>query len=1848
MMKLWCYSCVILLLPALCWSQNEPGYFITAPDVVRVGVSETVLVSLRNTGANAIPIKLLLQSFPSKDVTYAEATVAVEANQPQTASLKIDPSDVPAVDHGVKQYVYLVAKSESEVFEFEEETVILMSYKAGYVFIQTDKPIYTPDHDVKIRLVSLNQEMRPSDSPIRVEIRNPQDVIVKLVESVKSLTGFITQTFHFPSHPLFGNWSVVAYYGHKHQHNTTVQFLVKEYVLPTFSVTIATVENYILPGTTELLTDIRAKYKFGEPVKGSYHVEYSVLLPSGEMRTLNIPQAGELNSHGHAVSLLRTAELQLDWFNAYVGSRLLIQAYITEDSSGTTETANNTQVLFVNSPYVIRYDHTAKYFKKDLPFEVKATIFEANGQLASQIPVNIIASATTGSGQVPLAGEEKNGIPEANMKIANHFGQVKFRLNVPADTTQINMTLQTSNANIGDIYNARTSFIVNPQQSPSGSSYLLARIRSNSIEVGNRVDIDLQKTGDNSESTFHVLIISRGQIVAHKSETSANKNVVMSLDVTFDMVPHARLVAYFIDSQNHVIADSLWFDVVDSCGDNEVRFVQDYPVNQKFKPGERLDLNVEGVPGTKVGLLAVDSAVYMLQDFDKLTGDKMFKTMEAYDLGCGYGGGLNVPSMFKDSGVTVITNADLLIPLREDESCVESSRRKRKAIRDVTVSEYNDQILQAFCDLGKRQPSGSTTCLERRDERARMHSLQLNDPKIQAFYNCCKEAFEDENEPNRGRIAGGSGNAVQDLPHPSTQTDTHVRSFFPETWIFDELEIGPFGFETFTTNTPDSITTWIIQAVGVSSTHGMCVADATRLRVQPDFFILVHLPYSVVRLEQVEIVATIFNYHSQNLSVRVFLRGVDGVCSESAPGEYSQPRDFNIRSRDSVTVKYNIVPLKIGEFPVEIFVTSRIGNDAVTKILKVMPEGVKRERTIPVQLDPAGTRRQLDAARSQQGRSGGNTVINYFQHDQYRNIDEARQLDHINLDMPPGFVPNSHSISVNVIGNLLGSAITTVIEGLDSLLEMPRGCGEQTMLYMAPNVYILKYLKETDQLTPQVESVVYRYIEEGITRQLSHRREDGSFAIWGDNLNYPSSTWLTAFVNKVFCQAKEFFDNELFIDPKITCKAVEWLITNATAPDGSFVEIYKVHHMEMTGGLAGTATMTAFVLISLLECDCKNVYNYQDAITNARTYLENAVVDLERPYELAVVTYALALSGGSNVQEALRRMKEVSTFDPERSIRYWEPDASSLDPNNIPYWYEFRPSAITVETTSYALLAVLQVGELSYAHPIVNWLTEQRNYNGGFVSTQDTVVALQALSEYAALTSVDEVALECVMTNDVDAAYRETLSIHSGNLLVQQTFKVSLSMPHCESEYAALTSVDEVALECVMTNDVDAAYRETLSIHSGNLLVQQTFKGPESGKLIVETTGRGVGHLAVQVKYHSVDDQGERSPFELEINARESRSDSGRMGTDNTLYVEQEDIRSRVGHTASRSRIGRTRRDARSRVGVEAEDVPLVDDTANTATEDADRGRTDTIPVEDRGRSKGDFVADVDVCARYTGNGVTNMAIIDVGLYSGFKPIKSSLDKILTTPNTLVRRYEITDRSVIFYVDEIPRHESVCVPFTIIREYVVGKIQPVAVKVYDYYAPDKECVKFYHPTAQSELLATVCEGSTCHCAAGNCPKRACTANECSTSYLDVISKICSSSDTFAYKVSYGNRKSNGAGFDVYTLNIDSVLKIGNDFALEESFRANPSASVARQFWKSKNCQELQIGSKRHYLVIGRGGLKVQDERGEDSYQYIIDDTYVFEDWPFGNRATKSRYARQVDKLQRLQTQMESPGGGCLT
>lgn len=71
-------------------------------------------------------------------------------------------------------------------------------------------------------------------------------------------------------------------------------------------------------------------------------------------------------------------------------------------------------------------------------------------------------------------------------------------------------------------------------------------------------------------------------------------------------------------------------------------------------------------------------------------------------------------------------------------------------------------------------------------------------------------------------------------------------------------------------------------------------------------------------------------------------------------------------------------------------------------------------------------------------------------------------------------------VFMSTSGNLIGPAVTTLISGgLENLLRMPMGCGEQTMMFLAPNVYVMQYLTKTKQVTADIESRAYGMIQSG-------------------------------------------------------------------------------------------------------------------------------------------------------------------------------------------------------------------------------------------------------------------------------------------------------------------------------------------------------------------------------------------------------------------------------------------------------------------------------------------------------------------------------------------------------------------------------------------------------------------------------------------------------------------------------------------------------------------------------------------------------------------------------------------------
>ncbi|KAI0227872.1 Alpha-2-macroglobulin-like protein 1 [Lamellibrachia satsuma] len=301
------------------------------------------------------------------------------------------------------------------------------------------------------------------------------------------------------------------------------------------------------------------------------------------------------------------------------------------------------------------------------------------------------------------------------------------------------------------------------------------------------------------------------------------------------------------------------------------------------------------------------------------------------------------------------------------------------------------------------------------------------------------------------------------------------------------------------------------------------------------------------------------------------------------------------------------------------------------------------------------------------------------------------------------------------------------LSGLDKLLKMPTGCGEQTMILFAPNIYVLRYLTSTSQVTSgsPIKTKAIEYMKRGYQRELTFRHDDGSYSAFGKRDN-SGSMWLTAFVVKSFAQARQF----VFIDFAQLTTSIGW-IRFKQLENGCFPQVGRVLHNDMKGGQSGAAgSLTAFVLLSMLEAGTP----VEDiAVRQAVKCLDSQTISDVYTLSLLAYTYTLMDRNGRRRRVVMDILEQLTISND--GMKHWSTQSGRSDG---PTLAGGEPqSSADIEVTAYILLAYITRGLASEvvpdAMPIVRWLSKQRNAYGGFSSTQDTVVALQALSKYADL-----------------------------------------------------------------------------------------------------------------------------------------------------------------------------------------------------------------------------------------------------------------------------------------------------------------------------------------------------------------------------------------------------------------------------------------------------------------------------------------------------------------------------------
>nr|BAK64112.1 thioester-containing protein [Hasarius adansoni] len=547
-----------------------------------------------------------------------------------------------------------------------------------------------------------------------------------------------------------------------------------------------------------------------------------------------------------------------------------------------------------------------------------------------------------------------------------------------------------------------------------------------------------------------------------------------------------------------------------------------------------------------------------------------------------------------------------------------------------------------------------------------------------------------------------------------------VRKHFPETWIWDLSPAGPDGKMLLSKKAPDTITSWIISAFAVDPVTGLGIApDTTKVTVFRPFFVKLNLPYAIIRSESLYVEVIVFNYMKKTMKADVTLENRKGEFEfASTSNEVSVPKEMtktvDVPAQDGVAVKFLITPKKLGYIDLKVTAQAENVGDAIVKKLLVKPEGSPQffNKALLVDLrDPSS-----------------------------KKIDQT-----VKINVPGDAVPGSTSVMLSAIGDLLGPTVNN----LDKLLRMPQGCGEQNMLNFVPNIVISKYLKRVNRLTPAIEKRSLHFMESGYQRELTYRRNDGSFSAFG-NSDKNGSTWLTAFVVRSFHQAKEFME----IDEDIMSNSLEWLAKQQRA-DGSFGEPGEVHHKAMQGGSGSKSALTAYVLLAFLENQAQKTFGQE--MDKASKYLSKELKNSKDPYFVSIVTYAFHLSEHSEKDLALQKLLSLSTRGVD-TIHWQRKKDNSVDSY-------YTPQSQDVEMTAYALLTYSLRGDVAGSLPILRWLISRQNENGGYSSTQDTVVGIQALASLAFRLASTSISLN-VSYSTVDTS--NVLAINSENAMILQ------------------------------------------------------------------------------------------------------------------------------------------------------------------------------------------------------------------------------------------------------------------------------------------------------------------------------------------------------------------------------------------------------------------------------------------------------------------------------------------------
>ncbi|PCJ23036.1 MAG: hypothetical protein COA97_12400 [Flavobacteriales bacterium] len=328
-------------------------------------------------------------------------------------------------------------------------------------------------------------------------------------------------------------------------------------------------------------------------------------------------------------------------------------------------------------------------------------------------------------------------------------------------------------------------------------------------------------------------------------------------------------------------------------------------------------------------------------------------------------------------------------------------------------------------------------------------------------------------------------------------------------------------------------------------------------------------------------------------------------------------------------------------------------------------------------------------------------------------------------DVVNGSITASLTAFPNVVNDLMS--------GIESIFREPSGCFEQTSMSNYPNIMALNYMKTTGFDDAKLLASIDSKLDRGYKKLTSYETKSKGYEWFGSS---PGHEALTAYGLMQFNDMKDVYAD---VSNDMVDRTAKWIMGRRDGKGG-----FKKNPRALDQfGRASAEVTNGYIVYALSEAGYKNDVKKEFEASY------KAAIGSKDGYQLAMMANTLHNFSDKRAEGVMKQLmalqKENGSFTSDHSIT--RSGGLSLE----------------IETTSIAVLAMLNAdkkparsagGDGAALNKAIDFLIKSRSGYGGFGSTQGTVLALKALSEYAAASKKTDEAgtLECYVDGKLVAS----------------------------------------------------------------------------------------------------------------------------------------------------------------------------------------------------------------------------------------------------------------------------------------------------------------------------------------------------------------------------------------------------------------------------------------------------------------------------------------------------------------